>query len=629
MAGKVLSALGEAFSRAIKKFFANLKDFLIKFIQNLIGLNFDFTKLDLNNISLGTLLQFLNVTKDSVSAWAQEVLSENGYSQFVRQLSGAVVKIITTLVWEGWNALVKYLQSTFEKLKSTIESIVSDLPGKLWEQAKNFLSTLQNDFAEVVGSIIREIITGVLGKICSLLQIIADICAKLQALLDAIIAALWKLIEGAKKVVLWIDDAVIEAASNLILVGLIAGATALLGALVNVISSLKKLVDKIKDLIGKVRDFIKNAIKKALKSIYDLFAKGGPGDTCEINSGSCFIAGTVVKTPTGRQSIEALKVGGRVDPDLPEGWERIGVPLETPFTDWRELDLILLRNGAATGRATLLRPAAWLEEQNATVGETIFLNIPDIGFEGPTIVSDVRTTTVEPSPGRLITGVFHYASGDVYSIRVEGEPIPLGVTGTHPFWSLDREDWVSAASLRVGERLVGEKQSTRLVQSVSRTGTATEVFNLEIDSDHVYRVGTTGLLVHNGSPGTPTTKKKPTNCNCIPTVEFSLSGNADAVAAHIKYAQTKKRKPKILQFDADLGRRRDRRAAVCPAGTCTNSPAPNNSCDEYPFASTREGGAGASVRCVPSGTNSSQGGTLSQFYKNLKDGDYFCVKVVD
>ncbi|KAK0530851.1 hypothetical protein OC834_003169 [Tilletia horrida] len=41
-----------------------------------------------------------------------------------------------------------------------------------------------------------------------------------------------------------------------------------------------------------------------------------------------------------------------------------------------------------------------------------------------------------------------------------------------------------------------------------------------------------------------------------------------------------------------------------------------NSCDEYPFASSAEGGAGAVTRCVPSRENSVQGGTLSSFYTN-------------
>ena len=51
--------------------------------------------------------------------------------------------------------------------------------------------------------------------------------------------------------------------------------------------------------------------------------------------------------------------------------------------------------------------------------------------------------------------------------------------------------------------------------------------------------------------------------------------------------------------------------------------------DEYPFASTEQGGAGASVRGVPLREQQAQGGTLRQFYRrnNIQVGDSFTVKV--
>ena len=39
------------------------------------------------------------------------------------------------------------------------------------------------------------------------------------------------------------------------------------------------------------------------------------------------------------------------------------------------------------------------------------------------------------------------------------------------------------------------------------------------------------------------------------------------------------------------------------------------SCDEYPLASSREGGAGASTEAVPLASNNSQGGIMSSFYQ--------------
>jgi hypothetical protein len=42
------------------------------------------------------------------------------------------------------------------------------------------------------------------------------------------------------------------------------------------------------------------------------------------------------------------------------------------------------------------------------------------------------------------------------------------------------------------------------------------------------------------------------------------------------------------------------------------------SCDEYPYASTFQGGAGASTAAVPPGEQSAQGTLLSAFYRRFQ-----------
>ncbi|PWN95725.1 hypothetical protein FA09DRAFT_362765 [Tilletiopsis washingtonensis] len=71
---------------------------------------------------------------------------------------------------------------------------------------------------------------------------------------------------------------------------------------------------------------------------------------------------------------------------------------------------------------------------------------------------------------------------------------------------------------------------------------------------------------------------------------------------------------------------RDANACRSP-NRCSGNPSDSNSCDEYPFASTSQGGAGASTRCVPSQENSRQGGTLSSFYtrNSVANGDSYSV----
>jgi hypothetical protein len=87
----------------------------------------------------------------------------------------------------------------------------------------------------------------------------------------------------------------------------------------------------------------------------------------------------------------------------------------------------------------------------------------------------------------------------------------------------------------------------------------------------------------------------------------------------------------VLTYDADASVRPQRREdAGCGSWSpCTTTGYSNwgDSCDEYPFASTHEGGTGSILRCVDSSENNSQGGSLSNFYGTINDGDQFQVVV--
>ena len=302
-------------------------------------------------------------------------------------------------------------------------------------------------------------------------------------------------------------DALVDNIADKLFVALKAVAFALLAAAIVFSATLKKILDGIFNLVKNIKDAVKNAVKAVIKKIMELLPKDG--ESCAVGSGNCFVAGTLVKTLSGRVPIEQLQVGDRIDPALPTGWERVGIPLESNFTDWRRLELLMVHDGASITQATLLRPAAWVQEMQADIGGTIVLNLPDLGIEGPARIVDLDSVTVERGPGRLVTAVFHHSSGKVYDLQVEGESNTIGVTGTHPFWSMDRKDWVSASALRFGEQLLAENGTEPRVQSVNPRAGSVSVFNLEVDADHVYRVGELGLLVHNDSPGQLATLKQP------------------------------------------------------------------------------------------------------------------------
>lgn len=111
-----------------------------------------------------------------------------------------------------------------------------------------------------------------------------------------------------------------------------------------------------------------------------------------------------------------------------------------------------------------------------------------------------------PTEYRLVTGTFKHTSGEVYDLKLKSESKPIGVTATHPFWSCDRNGWVSAIDLEVGETLK-TLAGTTVVESRSKREEPETVYNIEVEGDHVYRVGESGVLVHNASPGCVNNKK--------------------------------------------------------------------------------------------------------------------------
>lgn len=87
-------------------------------------------------------------------------------------------------------------------------------------------------------------------------------------------------------------------------------------------------------------------------------------------------------------------------------------------------------------------------------------------------------------------------------------------------------------------------------------------------------------------------------------------------------------KPAELTRDSRENRRA-KYAATCGPGIFTIKYPGAGSCDEYPFASTQEGGAGARTEEVPIREQDCQGGTLSTAYRyqNITTGTTFLVVI--
>jgi hypothetical protein len=215
------------------------------------------------------------------------------------------------------------------------------------------------------------------------------------------------------------------------------------------------------------------------------------------------------------KSIERVEVGQRVATGISQEIRdlAIGDPLAVPQWDrvdheidsqtWRKLTLVMHTPQGDRFDITLLRPIGWLESCNAQVGSSIHLVVSEQGLDG---LADVLA--IEPCPsifsgvGRVVTGTFTHVRGGILRITLAGLAEPLGVTSNHSIYSSDRLDFVPAGELRVGETLRNLDGDVR-IESIEQLGSEERVYNLEIHGEHVFRVASSGLLVHNSS-GTQT-----------------------------------------------------------------------------------------------------------------------------
>ena len=151
--------------------------------------------------------------------------------------------------------------------------------------------------------------------------------------------------------------------------------------------------------------------------------------------------------------------------------------------------VLTLAFGAGAGRAAVVRPEVVhgpeagrvVEQDNAT---SLLLG------SGAQQIAAVDLARERPDgaavlPARIATGA--------------GGPRGPPVTAGHPVWSVTRGRWVVAGELTAGERLAArDGQRAVVLASTPKPDAAT--WNLEVETEHVYRVGHAGLLVHNACP---------------------------------------------------------------------------------------------------------------------------------
>jgi len=107
---------------------------------------------------------------------------------------------------------------------------------------------------------------------------------------------------------------------------------------------------------------------------------------------------------------------------------------------------------------------------------------------------------IESGRGRVITATFTQMSAGVLELSVQaasGQTETLEPTSPHRFFSEDRQDWVAAKELRIGEKLRTRAGEIVAVESSSKKSGVYRVYNMEVEGEHQYFVGVSSTLVHN------------------------------------------------------------------------------------------------------------------------------------
>ncbi len=196
--------------------------------------------------------------------------------------------------------------------------------------------------------------------------------------------------------------------------------------------------------------------------------------------------------------IQDIRPGMRVIAKNPEllGFEMPDSQIE-PDT-WRIVRLQMEKSNGARVDIALLRSSDWLAENNVELGGTVELDLTELGVCGPAAVLSIAPCPmIETGGGRIVTGTFAHFSKEIVDVRVSGSKGAIGCTPNHPFWSEDRQAFVSAGDLRVGEAVAQVDGELVFVIGIKNHVSAQPVFNLEVDVEHTYFVSESGILVHN------------------------------------------------------------------------------------------------------------------------------------
>jgi uncharacterized Zn-binding protein involved in type VI secretion len=150
--------------------------------------------------------------------------------------------------------------------------------------------------------------------------------------------------------------------------------------------------------------------------------------------------------------------------------------------------------------------------------------------------------------------------------------------------------------------------------------------NVQIEGKNVQLLGdqTFNNCGPSGNPPNAATMQGTVHAPAVPVIVFDQATFPQKYANIKAYLKNKKSKT-LTRQTSKSAIRANRRAAL----KGVSKGPPNTSLDEFPFASSTQGGAGASVAAIPTSEQNAQGGKMSSFYQNnnITNGKSFKVQI--
>ncbi len=203
----------------------------------------------------------------------------------------------------------------------------------------------------------------------------------------------------------------------------------------------------------------------------------------------------VAETDNPRVPIESVPLGARIDSKNPEGPEFTFGHVD-PKT-WFEVSLRIRRHDGALVEIQILRPDEWIRARNLVVGGSITALLNEIDLKGEGEVLSIEPCgSIADGPGEVVTGRFvTYGVSNLAELTFSDGSTLVG-TRSHRIWSATRLDWVALGELESGEEVDSAFGPLQVVSNRD-LGHAADVYNIEVNHQHVYRVSERGVLVHN------------------------------------------------------------------------------------------------------------------------------------